>query len=93
MFCSKNFRERLQPPFNVFNPALPSPMAFCREVDDEAREGKLARFEHEHPTWLNLTPFAGRSVFLEIIWKGVLKLKRYSAPHDANAVHGVNERF
>ena len=84
------FCERPQAGLDVHHPALAPPVAFGREIDDVAR-GQHSRLEDEHTPRLHFLAPASGSVGLEVFGKRTFELKRDTAPHDADAVDGVDQ--
>ena len=68
-------------------------MPLGREVDDVAGTGELTGLEDEHAPRLYGIALAPGNIGLEVLGKGAFELKRDAAPHDPDAVDGVDQSF
>ena len=66
-------------------------MVLCGEVDDPTRIYHTTRVEDEHAAETDLTPLAGASVSLVVLWESLFELKGDSLSHYTDTVHGVDE--
>jgi hypothetical protein len=64
-----------------------------RKVDDVVRIRQLPGGEDEHLPGNDFFAFAGGFVLPKVPWEHTLELRGNPAPHEADAVHRIDERF
>jgi len=85
------FDECAKACLDILHPTFAAPMSLRREVDDEPRICERTGLKDEHSTGLNFVSPTGCGVRFEILGEGFLELERNTAPHDADAVHRIDE--
>ena len=89
--AANDFNQVDQAGFDIFHAAVATPMTLGRKIDDEPRVGKLTGGVDEHSARLHLLPLASRFISFEVLRVGFLELQRNTPPHDADAVHGIDQ--